>query len=161
MTLAASGQMSIGTNPGGADVTRQIQSEMSVTIGTQCGMNDANMRSLSGTSAGAQVSFSTFYGKSSVTVSASPLLVSYVGINGTLKTTATTTATGSPSAGTYAWAYLSGDAGATITSPSTGATAFRRTVASGGSYSTIFRCTYTKSGHSATVDVTATWDATN
>jgi hypothetical protein len=57
--------MSIGTDPGGT--THQIQSELGVTIGTACTMNDSNMRTLSGTTAGSAVSFSTFYGKSNFT----------------------------------------------------------------------------------------------
>ena len=66
MTLAASADISIG----GTVATRSIEQEIgSPTFTTpfnqQAAMNDTSLRTLSGTTAGTQVSFSTFYGKSS------------------------------------------------------------------------------------------------
>lgn len=94
------------------------------------------------------------------TASASPTTVSWTGFGagGVTGVTGSTTVTGLPGGGTFSWAYLSGDTGATIDSPTSASTTFRRTVTAGQSFTTVFRCTYSApGGGTATADVTATW----
>lgn len=65
MTLAASGEMSIG----GSVLTRSINLEVGRTATATSGMNDSALRSLSGiTTPGSQISISDFYNKSAVTL---------------------------------------------------------------------------------------------
>jgi len=66
MTIKGSGQLGLnGTCTGGSSARNQIGAEVNKTAGTQLCLNNACLRTLSGTSGGTQVSFSTFYGKSS------------------------------------------------------------------------------------------------
>lgn len=75
MTLAASGVMSFG----GSTATRSINLELGVSATAQRGFNDATSRTLSGTTAGSQVSIFTFYGKSNYT----PTTITLTGGSGT------------------------------------------------------------------------------
>lgn len=66
MTIKGSGQLGLnGTCTGGSSARDQIGAEVNKTAGTTLCLNNACLRTLSGTSSGTQVSFSTFYGKSS------------------------------------------------------------------------------------------------
>lgn len=61
-----------GTCTGGSSARNQIGAEVCKTAGTALCLNNSSLRTLSGTSSGAQVSFSNFYGKSNrVTVNLS------------------------------------------------------------------------------------------
>jgi hypothetical protein len=68
MTLAASGEMSIG----GSTSTRSINLELSRAAGATSSLGETALRTLAGVSSGA-ISISNFYGKSSVTISLSSI----------------------------------------------------------------------------------------
>lgn len=70
-------------------------------------------------------------------------------------TSDSTTATGSPGGGTYAWSYVSGDSFA-INSPTSATTTFTTTVAAFQTKVGVYRCTYTQGGNTATADCTVT-----
>jgi hypothetical protein len=92
MTLNASGQISLaGTTAG-----QSIELELGGTGTTTISLNDTNVRTLSGTAAGTQVSFSTFYGKSNFTP-----YNQYVSTVGS--TTTVTAPTGSKNVTIYMW----------------------------------------------------------
>jgi len=63
VTLAASGDLAIGTDPGGGGASHSVEAELAVTAGTQMSMNDANFRTLAGVASG-QISMNAMYGKS-------------------------------------------------------------------------------------------------
>lgn len=89
----------------------------------------------------------------------------YNGLSGANRTTNVVTATGTPGGGTYSWTRISGDVGtesAFAVNASSAATSFRLpSLGSGATLTATFRCTYTLGGASKTVDVTATWSATD
>jgi hypothetical protein len=93
----------------------------------------------------------------SVTVSGTAV---YNGASGNNRTTSSVTATGTPSGGTFAWSYVSGD-NFTIVSPTSATTTFRTNLASGASLSGVYRVTYTLSGATATADISVFFNATN
>ena len=65
MTIESSGTLGLnGTCTGGSSARNQIGAEVSKTAGTALCMNNSCLRTLSGTSSGTSISFSTFYGKS-------------------------------------------------------------------------------------------------
>jgi hypothetical protein len=65
MTIESSGTLGLnGTCTGGSSARNQIGAEIPVTAGTALCLNNSTLRSISGTSSGTTVSFSTFYGKS-------------------------------------------------------------------------------------------------
>jgi hypothetical protein len=65
MTIESSGALGLnGTCTGGSSARNQIGAEVSKTAGTALCMNNSCLRTLSGTSSGAQISFNSFYGKS-------------------------------------------------------------------------------------------------
>lgn len=68
MTLAASGEMSIG----GSTATRSINLELSRAAGATSSLGETALRNLAGVASGA-ISISNFYGKSSVTISLSSI----------------------------------------------------------------------------------------
>ena len=71
MTLAASGEMSIG----GSTATRSINLELGRAAGATSSLNEAALRTLAGVSSGA-ISISNFYGKANFTVAYNSLYIS-------------------------------------------------------------------------------------
>lgn len=64
MTIESSGTLGLnGTCTGGSSARNQIGAEAGKTAGTALCMNNSCLRTLSGTTSGSQVSFSSFYGK--------------------------------------------------------------------------------------------------
>ena len=65
MTIESSGTLGLnGTCTGGSSARNQIGAEVGKTAGTALCMNNSCLRTLSGTSSGTALSFSSFYGKS-------------------------------------------------------------------------------------------------
>lgn len=64
MTLVASGTISIGGTGTNASIEQEINNTTFTTpYNQQASLNDASLRTLSGTTSATQVSLSTFYGK--------------------------------------------------------------------------------------------------
>lgn len=68
MTLASSGEMSIG----GTTANRSINLELGLSATANSSLNQTNFRSLAGVASG-QISMSNFYGKSAITISLASL----------------------------------------------------------------------------------------
>jgi hypothetical protein len=128
MTIENSGALGLnGTCTGGSSARNQIGAEVSKTAGTQLCINNSCLRTLSGTSSGTQVSFSTFYGKSnrvniSSTFSSNTANASLnlSGIGGYISGKSDITVT--VNSGVYLYATSTGNYGLSLTGATTGDT---------------------------------------
>lgn len=164
MTLAASGQMSIG----GSTASRSINVELGRSPTAQSNLNETSLRTLAAKASGA-IALSDFYGKSNGTnhttslSDAGPGYCSYSSGLGQTACASDSTVTAIVSNGigpfTYSWSRIAGT-GLSISGSTTGASVLiihGNDVA--GTYSATFRCVVTDTGngnYQTTTDIAMT-----